>query len=122
LPSVQTTTRFPVRCRIAIRIADIRSSGLRKTPRSRSILRPFLDFAKKLVGENKGRKAFSTRARYEFYLKLWILLRRGDLTINGSSQSLLGNGWTAPSEKIRTYNPSVNRRIMKSGADVFSTE
>jgi hypothetical protein len=37
---------------------------------------------KELVGENKGRKAFSTRAAYECYLKLWILPRWGDLRID----------------------------------------
>ena len=37
---------------------------------------------KELVGENKGRKAFSTRATYECYLKLWILPRWGDLRID----------------------------------------
>jgi integrase len=33
---------------------------------------------KELVGENQGRKAFSTRAGYECYLKVWILPRWGD--------------------------------------------
>ncbi len=33
---------------------------------------------KELVGENQGRKAFSTRAAYECYLKVWILPRWGD--------------------------------------------
>jgi integrase len=37
---------------------------------------------KELAGENKGRKAFSTRAAYECYLKLWILPRWGDLRID----------------------------------------
>jgi integrase len=37
---------------------------------------------KELVGENKGRKAFSTRAAYECYLKIWILPRWGDLRID----------------------------------------
>jgi integrase len=37
---------------------------------------------KELVGENKGRKAFSTRAAYECYLNLWILPRWGDLRID----------------------------------------
>jgi integrase len=37
---------------------------------------------KELVDENKGRKAFSTRAAYECYLKLWILPRWGDLRID----------------------------------------
>ena len=35
---------------------------------------------KELVGENQGRKAFSTRAAYESYLKVWILPRWGDHT------------------------------------------
>ena len=33
---------------------------------------------KELAGENQGRKAFSTRAAYESYLKSWILPRWGD--------------------------------------------
>jgi site-specific recombinase XerD len=33
---------------------------------------------KELVGENQGRKAFSTRSAYECYLKLWILPRWGN--------------------------------------------
>jgi integrase len=33
---------------------------------------------KELVGENQGRKAFSTRAGYECYLKVWILPRWED--------------------------------------------
>jgi integrase len=33
---------------------------------------------KELVGEHQGRKAFSTRAAYESYLKSWILPRWGD--------------------------------------------
>jgi integrase len=33
---------------------------------------------KELVGENQGRKSFSTRAAYESYLKVWILPRWGD--------------------------------------------
>lgn len=33
---------------------------------------------KELVGENQGRKAFSTRAGYECYLKAWILPRWGE--------------------------------------------
>src|ERR1039458_351487 len=33
---------------------------------------------KALVGENQGRKAFSTRSAYECYLKLWILPRWGN--------------------------------------------
>jgi hypothetical protein len=33
---------------------------------------------KELVGENQGRKAFSTRAAYECYLKAWILPRWGN--------------------------------------------
>jgi len=33
---------------------------------------------KELVGETQGRKAFSTRAGYECYLKVWILPRWGD--------------------------------------------
>ena len=37
---------------------------------------------KELAGENKGRKAFSTRAAYECYLNLWILPRWGDLRID----------------------------------------
>ncbi len=37
---------------------------------------------KELVGENKGRKAFSTRAAYECYLKIWIVPRWGDLRID----------------------------------------
>jgi integrase len=32
---------------------------------------------KELVGENQGRKAFSTRAAYECYLKAWIIPRWG---------------------------------------------
>jgi len=32
---------------------------------------------KELVGENQGRRAFSTRATYECYLKFWILPRWG---------------------------------------------
>ena len=37
---------------------------------------------KELVGEKQGRKAFSTRAAYESYLKGWILPRWGDLRID----------------------------------------
>jgi len=33
---------------------------------------------KELVGENQGRKSFSTRAAYESYLRVWILPRWGD--------------------------------------------
>jgi integrase len=33
---------------------------------------------KELVGENQGRKAFSTRSAYECYLKMWILPRWGN--------------------------------------------
>ncbi|MEO7028141.1 MAG: site-specific integrase [Acidobacteriaceae bacterium] len=33
---------------------------------------------KELAGENQGRKAFSTRAAYECYLKVWILPRWGE--------------------------------------------
>ncbi len=35
-----------------------------------------------MAGESKGRKAFSTRAAYECYLKLWILPRWGDHRID----------------------------------------
>jgi hypothetical protein len=37
---------------------------------------------KELVGESKGRKAFSTRAGYECYLNVWILPRWGDHSID----------------------------------------
>jgi hypothetical protein len=37
---------------------------------------------KELVGESKGRKAFSTRAGYECYLNVWILPRWGDHRID----------------------------------------
>ena len=50
---------------------------------------------KELAGENKGRKAFSTRAAYECYLKLWILPRWEITESIRSSQSPLKNGWTA---------------------------
>ena len=37
---------------------------------------------KELVGENQGRKSFSTRAAYESYLRVWILPRWGDHRID----------------------------------------
>ena len=37
---------------------------------------------KELVGENQGRKAFSTRSAYECYLKMWILPRWGNHRLN----------------------------------------
>jgi hypothetical protein len=35
---------------------------------------------KELVGENQGRKSFSTRAGFESYLNGWILPRCGGIT------------------------------------------
>ncbi|MFY9939994.1 MAG: site-specific integrase [Silvibacterium sp.] len=37
---------------------------------------------KELAGENQGRKAFSTRAAYECYLKIWILPRWGSYRLD----------------------------------------
>jgi hypothetical protein len=37
---------------------------------------------KELAGEKQGRKAFSTRAGYESYLKRWITPRWGDHNID----------------------------------------
>ena len=37
---------------------------------------------KELAGENQGRKAFSTRAAYECYLKIWILPRWGNYRLD----------------------------------------
>jgi hypothetical protein len=53
---------------------------------------------KDLAGENEGRKAFSTRAAYECYLKVWILPRWGELTGSiRSSQSPWKSGTIASS-------------------------
>jgi hypothetical protein len=42
---------------------------------------------KELAGENQGRKAFSTRAAYECYLKSWILPPLGELSLRSSQAS-----------------------------------
>jgi len=47
---------------------------------------------KELVGENQGRKSFSTRAGYESYLNGWILPRWGDHRLD-HVKSVAVEGW-----------------------------
>ncbi|MCU1302754.1 MAG: integrase family protein [Candidatus Sulfotelmatobacter sp.] len=64
---------------------------------------------KELAGDDQGRKAFSTRAAYECYLKTWIIPRWGDHRLIKSNRLQLRSGLAASSgrrEQKRRFGTS----------------
>jgi hypothetical protein len=65
---------------------------------------------KELAGEKQGRKAFSTRAGYESYLKGWIVPRWGDLRID-QIKSVAVEEWLGSIKRARGTRAKI-RNIM----------
>ncbi|MGO9437458.1 MAG: hypothetical protein ACLP00_24570, partial [Terracidiphilus sp.] len=70
---------------------------------------------KELVGENQGRKSFSTRAGYESYLNGWILPRWGDhrnVTARTLQNWEAGKGTSQMYKKTRDLRAGVTGKMV----------